>query len=468
MEQQFDYERQVALYLASQIQQENLELNRRRMAEAFDPMTSFVYQKFRELYWTVTRKLGLAHLHDGSRVERLKPRPPLPKELEDHGCFSTSFCRVFIDVTPTRRLGGKTGVQRVVRELARRSIRDEFALPTVVENGELLSYYEHPSLMNPIKFREGDKFVLLDASWGLLSEHLPFIERLADVGGQLITVLHDLIPLVHPLSVTPRMTDEFNEWFERIVLRSDRVIGVSKSTALSFVVHVMRNKLVTKPDLRIGWWRLGADFDDDAGDPVSAAAEAVTAGKTPYFLSVGTLEPRKGYPVALDAFEQLWLEGIDVRYVIIGCAGWQSEALEHRIKQHGEYGRRLLWLDKVSDADLHHCYSHARALVCPSMIEGFGLPLVEAGRYGLPVVASDLPVFHEIGGDHVHYFNLLDSKDLGGKIKKLYREPIERKRTDTYSWDDSARDLRNLILNDAYQTNIEFWSPQLLRSQALF
>lgn len=465
MEHQIDPESAVAIFLASQIQQENMEMTRRRLAYALDPVTAFVYFKLKEFYWTATRRLGLAHLHDGSKTRRRlspKRRPLLPKELAPDDTLSlVSSGRVFIDVTPTLRFGGKTGVQRVVREIAKRSIRDRFALPVIVENDELLSYYDHPSLQRSVKFREGDKFVLLDASWGMLPEHLPLIQGLADVGGELITVLHDLIPLIHPLSVSPEMTDEFNEWFEKIVLKSDRILCVSKSTAMDVIAYVTRNNLATKPHLRIGWWRLGADFDSDENAPPSADAKAVTANETPYFLSVGTLEPRKGYPIALEAFERLWLRGVDARYVIIGRAGWQSEALAHRIKQHREFGRRLLWLDNASDADLRHCYTYASALIYPSMIEGFGIPLVEAGRYGLPVVASDLPVFREIGGDHVRYFNLLDSIDLADKIEKLYREPMEKEKMPIYSWDDSARDLVNLILNDAYQTHIQLWPPRL-------
>ncbi|MGJ0511376.1 glycosyltransferase family 4 protein [Methylocystis sp.] len=459
MEQQLEHESEIAIFLASQIQQENMEMNRRRLADALDPVTAFVYFKLKEFYWTMTRQFGLAHLHDGSRTRRrLNPnrRPLLPSELASDDTLSSGASgRVFIDVTPTLRFGGNTGVQRVVREIAKRSIRDRFALPVIVENGELLSYYDHPSLPLSVKFREGDKFVLLDASWGMLSEHQPFIQGLADVGGQLVTVLHDLIPLIHPLSVSPEMTDEFNEWFEKIVLRSDRIICVSKSTAMDLIGYVARNDLATKPHLRIGWWRLGADFDDEESASPSAEAKAVTANETPYFVSVGTLEPRKGYPIALEAFERLWLRGVNARYVIIGRAGWQSESLVHRIKQHWEFGRRLLWLDKASDADLRHCYTHACALVYPSMIEGFGIPLVEAGRYGLPVIASDLPVFHETGGDHVRYFNLLDSIDLADKIEKLYREPIKKEEMPIYSWDDSARNLANLILNDAYQTGLQ-------------
>lgn len=470
METQIDYETRVALYLASQIQQENLEINeinRRLRADAPDPVTACVYFRLREFYWTVTRRMGLAHLHDGSRSRRppsIKRRPPLPEELisDDEFSFASSR-RVFIDVTPTHRFGGKTGIQRVVREIAKRSIRDQFALPVIIQDGELLSYYDHPTLPHSINFREGDRFVLMDASWGMgmLADYVPIVQDLADAGGQLITVLYDLIPLIHPLSVAPYMTEEFREWFERFALKSDRVICVSKSGAMDFIAYVTRSDLPTNPYLHIGWWRLGADFDDEDDFPISAAAKSVTANERPYFLSVGTIEPRKGYPIALDAFERLWLRGVDVGYVIVGRAGWQSKALEHRIKSHWEYGRRLLWLDRASDADLRHCYTHARALVYPSMIEGFGLPLVEAGYYGLPVIASDLPVFHEIGGDHVRYFNLLDSVDLADKIEKLHQQPPENIRRPVYSWDDSAQNLESLILNDAYQTQVELRLPRL-------
>jgi glycosyltransferase involved in cell wall biosynthesis len=228
---------------------------------------------------------------------------------------------------------------------------------------------------------------------------------------------------------------------------------------MNFIAYIAREGLATKPHLRVGWWRLGADFDDEDSAQVSAEAKTVTANEAPYFLTIGTLEPRKGYPIALDAFERLWSKGVDARYVVIGRAGWQSQSLEHRIRQHREFGRRLLWLDKANDADLHHCYTHASALVYPSMIEGFGLPLVEAGRYGLPVIASDLPVFRETGGDHVRYFNILDSIDLAEKIETLYREPMEKEKIPTYSWDDSARNLADLILNDACQTHIQRQSP---------
>ena len=93
-----------------------------------------------------------------------------------------------------------------------------------------------------------------------------------------------------------------------------------------------------------------ADFDIVLDKPSNLAARI--ANGPVYFLSVGTLEPRKAYPLAIDAFEQLWAAGQEVRYVIVGRPGWNTQALQRRLRQHSEYGRRLLWLDDAEDADL--------------------------------------------------------------------------------------------------------------------
>jgi glycosyltransferase involved in cell wall biosynthesis len=247
------------------------------------------------------------------------------------------------------------------------------------------------------------------------------------------------------------MCETFKEWFETFVLESHAMLCISESVARDFVDFTARQSLALRPDLRVGLWRLGADFANGEAHLVSTTVEALTSSNTRFFLSVGTLEPRKAYPVALDAFDRLWKAGVDLRYVIIGRAGWQSEALARRIQSHPEYGRRLLWLDKASDADLRRCYERAAALVYPSAIEGFGLPLVEAGRHGLPVIASDIPVFHELGGNYVDYFKLLDPTDLAQKIERRLHAPASRKGMPAYTWEDSAKDLLDLIMHDKYQ-----------------
>ncbi len=102
--------------------------------------------------------------------------------------------------------------------------------------------------------------------------------------------------------------------------------------------------------------------------------------------------------------EELWKRGIDVHFVIVGRYGWMSDVLQRRILEHEEHRKRLHWLQNANDAELHCLYSSAHALVFASLAEGFGLPIIEAANDGLPVIASDIPIFREVGGKNISYF----------------------------------------------------------------
>jgi glycosyltransferase involved in cell wall biosynthesis len=366
---------------------------------------------------------------------------------------------VFLDVTPTHRFGQNTGIQRVVREIAKRTTEQGSAFPVIVEDGRLIPYYDHPAFPATIEIEAGDKLVLLDASWGMAEEYLPILRRISDRGARIISVIYDLIPLLQPSSVSPDLTKKFKEWFEAVVLKSDAVMCISECVATEFCEYVARNDYPPRPHFRVGWWRLGADFEPVKCGPVSAKAREIAGDGAPFFLSVGTLEPRKGYSIALAAFELLWRAGSEARYVVIGRRGWQSQSIELRIEQHPEYGRRLFWLDDASDADLRYCYERAQALVYASAFEGFGLPLVEAARHGLPIIASDLPIFHEIGGDHPRYFELLDAADLAQKIQDALDAPTRKLLAPVYTWDDSASTLINIVSKEIYQERIRYQAP---------
>src|SRR5204863_4063210 len=132
--------------------------------------------------------------------------------------------------------------------------------------------------------------------------------------------------------------------------------------------------------------------------------------------------------------------------VIVGRLGWRSSELEARIRRHAQYGRRLHWLENASDSDLDYAYRHASALIFLSRCEGFGLPLVEAMRYGLPVFASDIPVFREVGGDYPTYIApddkimLLDT--IGSFEETLAATANVPRATGKWlSWTESARML---------------------------
>lgn len=448
MEDAMNEAMKIDLYLAKQAHLEELEQRR----EKADALTRFVTVKMKELYWSVTRLAGLAHWHDGSRSMRSVTRAPIACALVEDGAIraTTRRPRVLIDMTATLRTGLETGIQRVVREIGRRAIESGEGLPVFIEDGRLVSYYDHPGLPDTVEIIDGDKLLMLDAGWAHTDELAAVMKMVSARGGETIVGLYDIIPLLHPDAVGPGAFLAFQNWFERIVLKADAVVCISESTARSFVEHVEQFD-PTGRQRRIGWFRLGADFDPGPRAPVSSRAAALAASRTPFFLSVGSLEPRKGYGVALDAFETLWSQGVEARYVIVGKSGWNTRALERRIVEHREFGRRLFWLADASDAELHALYREARSLVCASVAEGFGLPLVEAAHHGAPVIASDIPVFREIGGDALRYFDLLDRDGLAERLAEALESRPQAQTLRACSWSESAHALAALVREQRYQ-----------------
>src|SRR5262249_1628703 len=140
----------------------------------------------------------------------------------------------------------------------------------------------------------------------------------------------------------------------------------------------------------------------------------------PLALIVGSLEyrsDRKGYGQALDAFELLWGRGYDAGLALVGQRISPTDELTDRITGHVEFGRRLFWFENARDSVLAMLYKSSTVLLYPSHGEGFGLPLIEAARHDLPIVARDLAVFREIAGQNICYFDGYGASDLAAAIE---------------------------------------------------
>ena len=107
----------------------------------------------------------------------------------------------------------------------------------------------------------------------------------------------------------------------------------------------------------------------------------------------------------IDAFERVWKQDPNARLVIVGRIGWLCESLVNRIVNHPLYQKSLFLFNDVTDSELEYCYQNAKALLFPSHAEGFGLPVAEALRHGLPVIVSDIPIHREVGRDFCTYFD---------------------------------------------------------------
>jgi glycosyltransferase involved in cell wall biosynthesis len=411
-----------------------------------------------QFYWTMTRFCGLAYLHDGRRLNdgrslRSETRPARPWLDTDHVEFVRGP-RVLIDVTDTYRNGYNTGIQRVVRQIAKASIVNGSGLPVVIEDGRLLSYFRHPDLPEVVEIRAGDRFLLPDASWNLLHEYLPILQDVVWRGGSNIWCIHDLIPLLYPGLFGSALHKCFLDWFEMILPHCSAVVTVSKTVAEDFINYLLAKELPKKPSLRIGWFRLGADFQVDAERSASQQVQDICL-RVPFFLSVGTLEPRKNHAVALAAFDILWRARIDVQYVIVGKYGWLAEALRDRILRHPEFGRRLFWFEHADDTDLRLLYRRATTVIQSSIAEGFGLPIIEAAHLGTPVIASDIRIFREVGGRSISYFDPMDPNALARRIQDALVSPREAPSIAHVSWKEATERLIGLVRDETYPYRLD-------------
>jgi len=302
----------------------------------------------------------------------------------------------------------------------------------------------------PVKFKEENILVLLDSSW-----EIPFwetIRKLRKSGVKVGFVVYDLIPVISPQFCDAALVFAFHSWLTKAITQTDFSLSISEATRAHLEFYLKRSRIKNPP--KTDSFRLGADFIKHEGES-QVVREKVREvfekrGFKPY-IAVGTVEPRKNHQYLLDAFELLWKRGLEGRLVLIGKVGWMIEPLIERIKNHREFGKRLFMFNDLSDAELVFAYKNAKALLLPSIIEGFGLPIIETLHYKLPVFASDIPVFREVGGDFCAYFPL-DSPyvlaQLISDFEKTGHFPAKRAPGEFRwpNWEESTKEFLEKVL----------------------
>lgn len=271
----------------------------------------------------------------------------------------------------------------------------------------------------PFEAHAGDQLVLLDSSWH--EAHFGQIEQLKRQGVGIVAVLYDLIPLTRPEFFDTRLSAVFSAWFDWVIHTADGYMAISRSVR-DQLKHELATRLGTVAAEKpwYGYFHLGSELDLIRGD-LAPPAELTRLfdAEQPVYLAVSTVEPRKNHTYLLDAFELLWAQQSPVRLCIIGRIGWKCDALIKRIEGHPEFGRRLFMFNQLDDGGLEYAYARAKALVFSSHDEGFGLPLVEAMQRGLPAMGSDIPVFHEVGGEYMAYFDLQAPQTLADLVTRF-------------------------------------------------
>ena len=313
-----------------------------------------------------------------------------------------------------------------------------------------------PQRAVPLQVQAGDQLVLLDSSWH--DDIFPLAERLKRQGVGIVSVIYDLIPLTHPQFCDAGLVKVFDRWFDWIAATADGFMAISKTISEQVDSEIQRRLGKDEAAKRWhGYFHLGSELDllrDEAR--LLPDLQRMFRDTAPVYLMVSTIEPRKNHAYLLDAFELLWAQGSTARLCIIGKIGWKCDVLVERIKRHPQWGKRLFMFNRINDKSLEFAYAKARALVFPSYVEGFGLPLVEAMQRGLPAMASDIPVFREIGGEFMDYFDLDYPQSLADRVTQYESSnvfPANRPVADWQwiGWREASQQLVSGTLNGLRQ-----------------
>jgi len=376
--------------------------------------------------------------------------------------------RLYIDVSHIAQSDHETGIQRVVKETVRALYTSSFGGfdPVAVElkDGDMFEARDwvgskgilaaSERLANPsrIEFVRGDVLLMLDSSWERYSEFYPVFDRARLANVPVITAVYDLLPItLPPGNFVDGGREWFEGWFRSAVQSSDGFLCISRAVAYEVIAYVEKHG-PEKEALKVGYWHLGSDLDEaDSKSCNSARVNAVR--RKPYLLTVGTIEPRKSHAQILDAMELLWAQGVKLSLCIAGKEGWMVGDLMERIRTHPELGKRLFLVEKPSDSEISVLYQGSSGLIFLSIGEGFGLPLVEAAHYGIPIVCSDIPVFREIAGEFATYLKLDTAQSVGEGILGWWSLRERGSLPDTrnmprLTWEESAEQMLRVVMDE--------------------
>lgn len=160
-----------------------------------------------------------------------------------------------------------------------------------------------------------------------------------------------------------------------------------------------------------------------------------------YILFVGTLEPRKNLERLLQAYARL-NDDLKNKYplLIAGGKGWGDIALTDLI-QHINIKKHVQLLGYVNDNTLDSLYAHCSFLAFPSIYEGFGIPIIEAARYGKMVLTSNTSSMPEVAGEYGFFVDPLSVDSIFNGLHYLIHNRIQMPPQTKFTWDKSVKDL---------------------------
>lgn len=378
---------------------------------------------------------------------------------------------LFLDISAVIINGEYTGIQRVVREIGASLLTTsdrQFDVQLIYTTPQDCNYFRAKNIEETwrgrsqplgaassqedeiVTFYPEDVLLYLDLHPAVAISRFELNRKLQNSGVKIFHVMYDMLPVQFPDCFWPELTNEFGNWLNSL-RRASGVICISKSVANEFKLWASESWCEVP---YVTSFKLGFDFGhlvSKLGHNSEELPKAIYERKT--FIMIGTLEPRKGHALVLEGFEILWNSGFDLNLVFVGKKGWSVDELTSNMFESREWNNRLYWLDSVSDDALKTLYYDSTCLIAASIGEGFGLPLVEAAHYSLPIIARDISVFREVAGASAFYFSGSNAHELSNEIRRwleLYEAGLHPRseKMETVTWGSSSKQLADIVMKN--------------------
>lgn len=240
-----------------------------------------------------------------------------------------------------------------------------------------------------------------------------------------VLTVHDLLPLDRP--------GDFG-LAKRVLLPGPYLASARDADVLVCISEATRDRLLSYVPEVAARARVVPLANTSAGlSDVTPQPVAELAG--PFALVVGDPSRRKNLPLVVDAWPAVRERVPEARLAVVGPPGWGQASVSS-----GGVDPGVLMLGRVDDEALRWCYEQATVVLCPSLLEGFGLPSVEGLMAGTPVITSEDPALCEASGDHAEHVHSLDRVGWVRAIVAAFTQPRRVDPPPVRTWEDVAED----------------------------
>lgn len=297
-----------------------------------------------------------------------------------------------------------------------------------------------------ITFNDSDVLFIPDSFWdpSFSIELIKKIKRIRRI--KIILFVHDTFPFTYSYVLDTNNVIQYKKNFYELADLLDGYICNSDFTLLQ-LNDLLKKNFQQYAHLPKEYVLLGMDFQKNMVEGTKNEYNIHKLyNEENIYLMVGTIEPRKNHLYVLNVFDKLWDYGYTNKLVIIGRIGWKCNEIVNKIKNSKYYGKYLFMFNKTSDSELIDLYNKSKAVIVASIVEGYGLPLVEAINFNKPVFASDIPIFREVGENYPIYFDLNNIDSLYNKILLFEEGKIScGEKPNIPTWEECVKNLNSVL-----------------------